>query len=250
MTARREIVYISEGIKAVSQTGDRGALAILKTAGDDLSAERIYAEYLIAEAMDDIEPWHIAEGTCYYDVALVDDCDVDKAHPEYHKDWLLEGKPAGTVVPPPTGRESVRTPNLNSANPSFAALLIMHVRDRFEGDAPRVYRAAHISRKTYSSIISNELRPVAKQTAMAFALALNLQEIEADELLQAAGHAFSRFILEDMVVLACIKSGIYNIERVNSILLAHNARRLSCQEPCGESLPCGDNLGFTPEAAL
>lgn len=245
-----EATYIAEGIKAVAKTGDYAACDILKSAGDDLSAERIYAEYLIAEAMEDIEPWRIAEGTHYYDVALVDDSDVDAAHPEYQKGWLLEGKPEGTVVPPPSGRESVRTPNLNSANPSFAALLIMHVRDKFDGDAPRVYRAAHISRKTYSSIISNELRPVAKQTAMAFALALNLQEIEADELLQAAGHAFSRFILEDMIVLACIKSGIYNIERVNSILQAHNARHFSCQEPCGKSLQNEDHLGGTPESAL
>ena len=52
----------------------------------------------------------------------------------------------------------MRIPNLKSANPSFAARLILYVRDRFGGNAPRIYGAAHLSRKTYSSIIGNELR--------------------------------------------------------------------------------------------
>lgn len=147
---------------------------------------------------------------------------------EYNSDeWLLKGHPQGTVVPPPSGREVVRTPNLRSANPSFAALLIGHVRDKRGGDAPAVYRAAHVSRKTYSAIISNELRAVSKDTAIAFALALHLSRDEAEALLRSAGYAFSNFILEDMIALACIVSGIYDIEKVNEILSAHRARRLA-----------------------
>ena len=136
-------------------------------------------------------------------------------------DWLLSGKPEGTVLPPPSGRRNVRTPNLNSANPSFAALLIRHVRDKYGGDAPTVYRAAHVSRQTYSSIISNELRPVSKQTAISFAIALRLNPVEAEELLRAAGHALSEFILEDIIYQTCIIAGIYDIDEIESILSAH-----------------------------
>ena len=127
-------------------------------------------------------------------------------------------------MPPPANRETVRTPNLTSANPSFAARLIILVRDRFRNDAPGVYRAAHVSRKTYSAIVSNELRPVSKQTAVAFALALRLSLSEADVLLKSAGFSLSDFILEDMIVKACIQTGIYGLDKVNEILAAHAAK--------------------------
>ena len=134
---------------------------------------------------------------------------------------VADGQPPGTVVPPAGGRETVRTPNLTSANPSFAARLVMYVRDRFGGDAPKVYIAAHVSRKTYSSIVSNELRPVSKPTAILLALGLRLNFKEAEEFIKSAGFAFSGFILEDIVVSACIKAGIHDVSRVNEILSAH-----------------------------
>ena len=141
-------------------------------------------------------------------------------------DWLRANTPEGVVVPPPSGRNTVRTPNLKSANPSFAALLIGYIRDNFGGAAPTVYRAAHVSRKTYSAIISNELRAVSKNTAIAFALALKLSPDDADALLRSAGHALSEFLLEDMIVRACLSTGIYEIEKVNEILVAHGSKPL------------------------
>lgn len=101
-----------------------------------------------------------------------------------------------------------------------------YVRDKFGGDAPTIYRAAHISRKTYSTIISNELRPVSKHVAIAFAFALRLSLAEAKELLRSAGHALSDFILEDIIYQACIIAGIYDVNRVNEILLRYNAKPL------------------------
>ena len=158
-------------------------------------------------------------------------CCSDAPHTK-DDDWLVAGQPAGTVVPPASGREAMRTPNLNSANPSFAARLIMLVRDRFGNDAPSVYRAAHISRKTYSAIVSNELRPVSKLTAIAFALALNLSLDEAIVLLRSAGYALSEFMLEDMIIRACFVAGIHDVDKVNEILAAHEVKPLpSCQEP-------------------
>lgn len=139
-------------------------------------------------------------------------------------DKLLENLPEGTVLPPSPGRGAVRIPNLKSTNPSFAARLVIHVRDRFGGGAPAVYRAAHVSRKTYSSIVGNELRPVSKQTALAFAHALRLPLKETGELLESAGFSLSRFYLEDRIIKACIIAGIHDIDRVNAILAAHNAK--------------------------
>ena len=206
-------------------------------ASGDMSQEWMFAELIIAFAAGR-EREH---GGCFYDVALVGSTET-RSVDAYGDDWLLEGKPEGTVVPPASGRETARMPNLNSANPSFAARLILYVRDRFGGDAPSIYRAAHISRKTYSAIISNELRPVSKQVAVAFAFALKLSLDEAKELLRSAGHAFSDFMLEDIIYQACLIAGIYDINRVNQILTAHAAKPLPCQDESSKCLRVGDNL--------
>ena len=127
-------------------------------------------------------------------------------------------------MPPAADSRKSVIPDLNRANASFSALLIKYVRDRFGGDAPSVYHAARINRKTYSAIISDELRAVSKRTAVAFALALKLSRTEADEFLRAAGFALSSSIREDMVFNACIEAGIYDLARVNQILVNHQAR--------------------------
>ena len=72
---------------------------------------------------------------------------------------------------------------------TFADLLVRHVRDRRNGNAPSVYSAAWIDRRTWSAIVSDPQRPVAKRTALQFALALRLTRAEADELLLSAGYA-------------------------------------------------------------
>lgn len=207
-------------------------------ASGDMSQEWMFAELIIAFAAGRER----GQEGCFYDVALVGSTET-RPIDAYDDNWLLEGKPEGTVVPPASGRETIRTPNLKCANPSFAARLIMYVRDKFGGDAPTIYRAAHISRKTYSAIISNELRPVSKHVAIAFAFALRLSLAEAKELLRSAGHALSDFILEDIIYQACIIAGIYDIARVNQILTAHNAKPLPCQDQPSKCLRGGDNLG-------
>ena len=123
-----------------------------------------------------------------------------------------------------------RMPGLHRANASFAAKLVKYVRDRHGGDAPRVYHAARINRKTYSAIVGNELRPVSKRTAVAFAFALELPRDEADDLLLSAGFALSPSILEDMVFAACLDAGIHDLDRVNGILEAHGARPFLLQK--------------------
>lgn len=142
--------------------------------------------------------------------------------------WLLGSRKKGAEVPPSGGRDVTKLPNLRNTSPSFAALLLRYVRDKFNNDAPSVYRRAHVSRKTYSSIVSNELRPVSKQTAIRFALALQLSVFrnEAGNFLASAGYALSDFILEDIIVKACFGSEIYDLDRVNEILLRYNAKPL------------------------
>ena len=143
-------------------------------------------------------------------------------------------------LPPPSSREARKIPDLKSENPSFAAMLIKYVNERFGGDAPKVYTAAKISRKTYSAIVGNELRPVSKQTAIQLALALKLSRTEADAFLKAAGFAFSPAILEDIIVCACMASGIHEIDDVNGLLSDYGAKAFPSQTDRSECLQHGD----------
>lgn len=133
-------------------------------------------------------------------------------------------------LPPPASRNVRKLPDLKRENPSFAAMLIKYVNERFDGDAPKVYNAAHVNRKTYSAIVGNELRPVSKITAIQFALALNLTRAEADEFIKSAGYAFSASILEDIIVCACIEANIYDINDVNSLLTEYGSKPFASKE--------------------
>ena len=109
-------------------------------------------------------------------------------------------------------------------------MLVKYVNERFGGDAPKVYNAAHVNRKTYSAIVGNELRPVSKTTAVQFALALNLTRAEADEFIKSAGYAFSASILEDIIVCSCIEAKIYDITDVNTLLTEYGSKPFASKE--------------------
>ena len=223
---RADSAQCARWLRFAAESGHAKAVSVVSLAGEGASDKRLRAELLIALALEQNEKrplYHDPYEGLAFSIAHPDDV-RDRAAEAHGKDWLLKGAPEGTVVPPPASRETVRTPNLKSANPSFAARLIILVRDRFGNDAPSIYRAAHVSRKTYSAIVSNELRTVSKQTAVAFALALRLSAHETNELLKSAGFSLSDFILEDMIVKACIQTGIYALDEVNEILATHGAK--------------------------
>ncbi len=101
---------------------------------------------------------------------------------------------------------------------TFADILSRYVRNRHAGNAPEVYNAAWIDRRTWSAIISNPCRPVAKRTAVQFAFALHLTRPEVDELLLSAGYALSPVVAEDAIFAFCIGNGIFDLFKVNDIL--------------------------------
>lgn len=113
-----------------------------------------------------------------------------------------------------------RPPNLKAANLSFAARLVIAVRDKFGGDAPRVYTAANVSRQAYSQIVSDETRSVSKRTAIRFAFALKSTPEEARILLKSAGYAFSNSQTEDFILQACLEVNppIWDLDAVNQLL--------------------------------
>lgn len=224
----RDIDQGAKWLQAAAKGGFPKAVSVVSAAGNDMSATRIAVELHISLLLEKSKNRERNRRDGYDGDSLEFEISEAGDRGKFGEAWLLSDRPPGTSVPPPSGRDAMRTPKMQSANPSFAAKLIAYVRDKFGGNAPQVYRAAHVNRKTYSSIISNELRPVSKQTAIAFSLALHLSEAEMSDFLRSAGYALSEFLLEDMIVQACSKAEIYDIQKVNEILMAHSAKPLSC----------------------
>ena len=215
-----DVGTIAELLRKAAAGEQADARRIVGKCGDDLSDARAYAELLIDLAEGELRRRQaLATDEPSFSISLP--ADWKQSHDE---NWLLSHQPKGSQMPPAADSRKSVIPDLNRANASFSALLIKYVRDRFGGDAPSVYRAARINRKTYSAIISDELRAVSKRTAVAFALALKLSRTDADEFLRAAGFALSSSIREDMVFNACIEAGIYDLACVNQILVNHQAR--------------------------
>ena len=105
-----------------------------------------------------------------------------------------------------------------SDNSPFSAILLRLVRERRNGDAPYVYNAAWINRRTWSAIVCDPDRPVSKRTAIQFALSLHLNRAETDRLLNAAGYSLSPAIKEDIAFAYCIEERIYDLFKVNEVL--------------------------------
>lgn len=229
-TAELNPALVAKWMRLAAQNGSGDAAGLIRFCGTDADDGRLYAEVRIL-LLQELERRRQEELAKEFDDIEADQFMIAPSktseNSQYDEAWLLKNQPEGTKVPGAQSRVTVRTPDLNCANPSFAARLIIAVRDRFNGDAPSVYKAAHIDRKTYSAIISNELRPVAKRTAVAFAFALRLTRDEADEFIQSAGYCFSMSILEDIVFTACLEAGIYDWEKVNEILAMHEG---GCQD--------------------
>ena len=109
---------------------------------------------------------------------------------------------------------------------TFADLLVRHVRDR-GGDAPSIYSAAKIDRRTYSSIVSHPFRPVSKRTAVQFAIALRLKRADADTLLRAAGFALSPAIPEDILFAEAIAEGKGDLQVVSERLYEQGMKAIT-----------------------
>ena len=132
----------------------------------------------------------------------------------------------GTAAPEEPSNESLRD-ILDNIGESFRDRLLRLIEEKGLAE-PDVYKKAFIDRKLFSKIRRNPGYSPKKQTAVALAFALRLNPDETSDLLKSAGYALSSSSKFDLIVLYCMKNGIYDLFEINALLFQYEQPMLGC----------------------
>ena len=110
---------------------------------------------------------------------------------------------------------------LDNTGETFQQCLLRLIRESGI-DEVDIYKKANIDRKLFSSIRCKVNYKPKKKTAVALAIALELDMLTMMDLLSRAEIAFSPSNKFDLIISYCVTNGIYDIYEINSILFQYD----------------------------
>lgn len=105
----------------------------------------------------------------------------------------------------------------NNKAQSFSEQLFFLIDQTGEKDSD-IYKRAHVDRRLFSKIRKGDYIPC-KKTIISLSIGLKLNIENTNTLLISAGYALSNSDIYDLVISFCIENNIYDVNKINELLI-------------------------------